>query len=87
MSCDVQTYLDTNGVSSRESVYEWTLLAVPSVPQPSSNQSSLDHWCHWVGINGNIFDYPGVYITDAELIDTFTVNGHRIHKALEPDHH
>ncbi|KAJ3798667.1 hypothetical protein GGU11DRAFT_864501 [Lentinula aff. detonsa] len=76
-------FMDGHGVSSKENVYDWPSIRVPSVEQPHLTKSSDRHYAYWVAVHGTIIDHPGIFITDSGFIDLDTVAGHRLLRALD----
>ncbi|KAJ3781571.1 hypothetical protein GGU10DRAFT_336248 [Lentinula aff. detonsa] len=76
-------FMDGHGVSSKENVYDWPPIRVPSVEQPHLINSSDRHYAYWVAVHGTIIDHPGIFITDSGFIDLDTVAGHRLLRALD----
>ncbi|KAJ3991252.1 hypothetical protein F5050DRAFT_1812758 [Lentinula boryana] len=76
-------FMDGHGVSSKENVYDWPIIRVPSVEQPHLINSSDRHYAYWVAVHGTIIDHPGIFITDSGFIDLDTVAGHRLLRALD----
>ncbi|KAJ3769857.1 hypothetical protein FB446DRAFT_791009 [Lentinula raphanica] len=76
-------FMDAHGFLSKENVYGWTPLQVPSVEQPHLTNSSDRHYAYWVAVHGTILDHPGIFITDSGFIDTNTVAGHRLLRVLD----
>ncbi|KAJ3770768.1 hypothetical protein FB446DRAFT_806284 [Lentinula raphanica] len=70
-------FMDWHGISSKENVYDWAPIKVPSVEQPHLINSSDRHYAYWIAVHGNIIDHPGVFITDSGFIDLNTIDGYR----------